>query len=215
MSKEFAFDIAPYMDYARLQVSQTQVDVNDYLKLTRLEFETAQPHIGNPKRVLDLGCGLGRSSVYMNYRLGDPSIHYVLADSTQVPASMTAVRTGWNPGAVFYNDMCRTAAFARAHGLTNFSTIDIRESPVSELAPVDLVMSFLSVGFHYPIEDALPDLIRILNPGGVMIFGVRHGIYSNASFRGAFKYVTLIQDTIAEGMGGRSREDLLILRGPL
>lgn len=44
------------------------------------------------------------------------------------------------------------------------------DTPPEEIAPVDLVVSFLSCGFHYPVDTYLPMLDKALKAGGSAIF---------------------------------------------
>jgi len=51
--------------------------------------------------------------------------------------------------------------------------INPRDTPPEETRPVDLVVSFLSCGFHYPVDTYLAMLDKALKPGGAAIFDLR------------------------------------------
>ena len=70
-------------------------------------------------------------------------------------------KAGWNPGDDFYNDLAWTAEFVRDHGVTRFETFDILRDAWSRLRDIDLVLSFLAVGFHFPVENVMPRLLEV------------------------------------------------------
>ena len=63
----------------------------------------------------------------------------------------------------------------------------------------------MSVGFHYPIEPYLKDLIKIANNDAIFVFGVRSGKYSIEFFKQYFSNVFL-----GEGTEDR-RENIFIM----
>jgi SAM-dependent methyltransferase len=204
--RDFRFEIpARGRRLAQLQVTKSAEDPSWYLERSRRDFQAVAPHLGRPRRVLDLGCGLGRMSVFVNAQLADPEVEYVLADTSEVTRQSN--RNGWDPGEEFYNDLRLTAEFARLNGLSNFRTFDVRRDDWSQLYEVDLVMSFLAVGFHFPIEGELERLLRVAAPHCAMIFSVREGRYDERAFRDRFETVELV------GMDfGDSRYEYLVLR---
>ncbi|HMO08766.1 MAG TPA: class I SAM-dependent methyltransferase, partial [Paracoccaceae bacterium] len=48
-----------------------------------------------------------------------------------------------------------------------------RDRAPETAGPVDLAVSYLSCGFHYPVDLYLPFLHRALEPGGAAIFDLR------------------------------------------
>lgn len=192
-----------FLDLMNQQVTQTKVDLDFYNKMSESEYNAFRNYIDSPTSVLELGCGLGRMSIYLNSKLKN-NPHFILADVT---AQSDKVRYGWNPGESYYNDLDLTAKFCKMNGLPSFSTFDLNSRKITELENIDLVMSFLSVGFHYPIEGYLEDLIKITSKDAVMIFGVRSGIYSSKDFEDKFSQVDFINNQIEE-----TKEQILILR---
>jgi len=217
MAPRFEFNVAPFQDVAKLQVTQILTDPEFYRAQSQAEFDAIRPYIDAPKRILELGCGLGRMSVFLNHHL-TCNPHFILADADALPPDPDNVKVGWDPGEVYYNDLGMTAEFARAHGLTDFETFDIRTRQYAELEPVDLIMSFLSVGFHYPIEHCIDQLMQIIKPNGIMLFGVRKGAYTHPArqvfLHRRFAQIQLDETQIAMALGGRSKEGLLVLQGP-
>jgi len=205
---QFKFPQRSY-DIAKKQVTQITKDSDFYETISKSEYKAISRHIDNPKTVLDMGCGLGRMSVYLNWMLRDDSIHYILADSTsgRIPEK---VRYGWNPDSGFYNDLKETFDFCRLNGLNNFETFDLKEQKLDTLNDVDLVMSFLSVGFHYPIELYMNKLLEISSPKCVMIFGVRKEKYNIESFKSIFSDISIIEQPDID-----TKENILIMENKI
>lgn len=210
MSEDFKFNITEeYVSLVDLHVTQTKKEGDAYLNMTESEYELFKDFVKSPLNILDLGCGLGRMSIYLHAKLQNPSTCYTLADTSYYS---TDIKTGWNPKDSYYNDLSLTEKFARNHGLTNFKTFDIRHSKLTTLENIDLVMSFLSVGFHNKIESYMDDLLKITTKNCVMIFGVRRNRYSEDSFKEQFKETFLFENKFIVA-GKRTKEDVLVLRG--
>jgi hypothetical protein len=65
----------------------------------------------------------------------------------------------------------------------------------------------MSVGFHYPIEQYLSELRLIMKPDGLMIFGVRKGVYETSPT------LSLFDTAIFEDIKEEKKERFLILKG--
>ena len=195
-----------FKELMELHVSQ---GCDNYDLMCESEWAVIKGDFGNPRKVLDLGCGLGRMSIYINNTLGDDGVKWILADSTSDFAQHKSLRFGWNPPAQYYNNLQWTEQFSINNGLVNFEIFDIAKSDLGMLEDVDLVMSFLSVGFHYPIERYLETLLRITNASCTLIFGVRKGVYKKKMFKKYFSSVSI------RPQDGRiyTKEDILILKG--
>jgi hypothetical protein len=195
-------------ELADWQVCGTERDPRVFRERSEIDFATVEPFIGRPKTVLDVGCGLGRMSVFLNAQLEDPGIRFILADTTRISRSEGPI-AGWNPGDDFYNDLALTARFAEMNGLRNFETFDLLRDDWARLPKVDLIMSFLAVGFHFPIENTMPKLLAVASGGCTMIFGVRKGLYGQWSFRSRFRSVRLLEPLRRASFTGK--QDYLVL----
>ena len=134
-----------------------------------------------PKRVLDLGCGLGRTTVMLHWLYGSPrGTIYDLADGTRIDSPLVG---GWRPDRdEWCNDRRETLRFCRAN-MRGGLLVDrdlLAGSPwtgAREPVVYDLVVSTLAVGFHWAIEPWLDRLGPMCRDGTVLIFGVRRGMY--------------------------------------
>jgi SAM-dependent methyltransferase len=207
----FSFRIPDrFRQIASFQVAGTGDDPLAYLRQCEWEFAAVASVLPrHPRRVLDLGCGLGRTSVYLGACLPGEPIHFVLADTSAHTGD--GPKAGWDPGDDFYNDLEWTAEFVRDNGVTRFETFDILRDDWSRLRDIDLVLSFLAVGFHFPIEGAIPHLLEATTADCTMIFGARAGRYSRWSFRDRFRDVRVLRGE--PGHPSYRKEHFLILRG--
>jgi SAM-dependent methyltransferase len=206
----FSFRIPDrYRRLAGFQVAGTSDAPLSYLRQCEWEFDAIAAVLPrHPRRVLDLGCGLGRASVYLSACLPEEPIHFVLADTSAHTGD--GPKAGWNPGEDFYNDLTWTAEFVRDHGVTRFETFDILRDDWARLRDIDLVLSLLAVGFHFPIENVMPRLLAATTADCTMIFGARAGRYSRWSFRDHFDDVRVLRGS--PGYPSYTKEHFLVLR---
>lgn len=202
--KDFEYKFSDkYKEIAGMQVTQIKDNQDFYLEMSASEYKVIEHYIQSPKRVLELGCGLGRFSIFLNSQL-DTGPEFFLADYSKISER---VKYGWNPADSFYNNLDLTKEFCNLNGLSNLSIIDLEKESVSSLSDIDLVMSFLSVGFHYPIEQYMDHLLDITTDDATFIFGIRKGKYNEDSFSDSFKSSIVIENSSVY-----TKEEILILQ---
>lgn len=195
-----------HIPFIKEQIWESRSDLDLYSALSEFEHEQIKDYIGRPKRVMDLGCGLGRVAVYLNAVWNDPDVHYVLADTT----CTTKVPECWDslPDAP-WNDLAMTASFARLNGLVNFAIFDIVKDDWTSLPPLDLITSHCSVGMHFPIETILPQLMRVASDDGTLIFGVRAKPHYASAFKHLFHEIIWLPQPAC---GNFPQQDWLVLK---
>jgi hypothetical protein len=159
--------------------------------------------------VLEVGCGLGRGSVFLNHLLHDNDISFILAD-----------RNGYtlNPGSFdpevdeFYNDLELTADSCQQNGIKKLRTFDTEVDDWAALPKADLIFSLCSFGMHVRIERYIDRLIASARPKSTMIFGTRSASYGPTSFEGLFQEVLYIPGQ--DNRGIFPHENWLILKNP-
>jgi SAM-dependent methyltransferase len=122
-----------------------------------------------PKSMLDIGCGLGVSSI-MIAKYSDMD-YLALLDGDGSGELFSDYRTDAPP----WNDVRIAGDMARA----NLDEKCIVEAfvqsrlPADLTIPVDLIVSFKSWGTHYPVNTYLPLAARSLKPGGLVVLDLR------------------------------------------
>lgn len=134
------------------------------------EFRAIAPLLRElaPKRVADIGCGYAFFDLFL---ARDLQAEVVLIDLE----SSDDRHFGFKSEGAGYSSLARARELLLANGVldTQITTLNPRVTVPESIAPVDLVVSFLSCGFHYPVDMYLPFLDTALAPGGAAIFDLR------------------------------------------
>lgn len=134
-------------------------------------FNLALPSLPTQcNRILDIGCGLGGMGLLLSrHYSGRPEL--VMLDGSETSLER---RYGYGSGGEFYADLRQTERFLEDNGVTpdRVRTVDILTQGFPE-GPFDLITSFVSWGFHYPIGIYAERVKRALSPGGTLILEVR------------------------------------------
>lgn len=122
----------------------------------------------NLKRLADIGCGYGFFDLFAAQDLG---CHVLLIDIEE----NTHRHFGFNLEGAAYSSLSRAKRLLVSNGIKSsmIETLNPSKKPVEASKPVDLTVSFLSCGFHYPVDTYLPFLDKVLRPGGAAIFDLR------------------------------------------
>ncbi|MGH9465507.1 MAG: hypothetical protein ACRD0X_07650 [Thermoanaerobaculia bacterium] len=129
-----------------------------------------------PRRVLELGPGLGRSVVFFKKKLGWGEVPFDLfeGEGPRHKYPLSAPRSADS----FCGDFAALAAVLEYNGITKAEIVDAAASG-GRLAglpgPYDLVYSFYGVGFHWRLEDFWDEIRPLLGSSGVGIFTVHRG----------------------------------------
>src|SRR5665213_3358023 len=144
----FTYKFSPrHVPFMKEQIWEARHDLGVYSDLAVFEFSQFEGHIGAPKTVLEVGCGLGRGSIFLNHLLHDDDTLFVLADRTGYTSNSGA----FNPEVdEFYNDLELTADFCQQNGIKKFRTFDTEVDDWATLPKADLIFSLCSFGMHVP-----------------------------------------------------------------
>lgn len=165
------------------QIWEAKEDLSVYSDLSMFEFEQIARFIDDPRQVMEIGCGLGRGSIFLNNSLQDSRTLFFLADRTGYTTNTGA----FNPTTdEVYNDLVLTEDFCRLNGIVDPETFDTELGDWSTLPKFDLIFSLCSLGMHVPIERYMDRMLSVLSLEGTMIFGTR-GPYTQETFADLFE----------------------------
>jgi SAM-dependent methyltransferase len=138
------------------------------------EWEAIGPlleSLGRPRRVLELGPGLGRSVVFLKKKLGWEEVPFDLfeGEGPRRKYALSARRSADS----FCGDFASLQAVLAHNGIPQARIVDAAAAGgrlAGLPAPYDLVYSFYGVGYHWRLEDFWEEILHLLGPVGIGIF---------------------------------------------
>lgn len=121
-----------------------------------------------PKRIADIGCGYGFFDLFAARSLN--------ADIVLIDLEQNEHRHfGFNDEGAAYSSLktARQLLTANQVPAQSVNCINPNDTAPEDIEPVDLIVSFLSCGFHYPVDSYLPMIDKALTIGGAAIFDLR------------------------------------------
>ena len=167
----FSEEEIEYLKLQRTALKKSNDFTNDFHEGVLKQFEVIEPHL--PKKVnniLDIGCGMGAIDCLLNKHYDNkPNFH--LLDKH---GKSEEVVYGFDEGSI-YCDLNLTSAFL-AKNAVPVEHINIYDGNKDEFPTVglDLIISTIAWGFHFPIHGEYFEKLRVLtNDGCVIIADIR------------------------------------------
>jgi len=135
------------------------------------EFEALRPVLDRlqPGRIADIGCGYGFFDLFAHHRFG---CDVLLIDVEQNERR----HFGFEEEAAAYTNLQTAKRFLCKNGVTDQMVTTWnpeKDDPDEEAEKVDLAVSFLSCGFHFPVDMYMPFFRFGVAPGGAIILDLR------------------------------------------
>jgi SAM-dependent methyltransferase len=170
-----------------------------YAQDLRRTVDQISPFLLDPPRAtLDIGGGIGGLSLALWQRFSDSIERLHLLDRTEVTPRYHA---GFRDSAAFYNSQRVAQEFLSMNGVPD-SVVHVSEAgrdPFPE-GPLDLVVSTLAWGYHFPVSTYLDAVHRALSPRGVVVLHLRKGTDGEASLASRFRSLTWIEEGKKSGL---------------
>lgn len=167
-----------------------------YQRDLRKEYASFRDRLPQSCRsLLDIGSGVAGINVYIQRHYGPRRIDFYLLDRTQVTRNIFYL---FQQHAAFYNSLTVAKALLVANGLAADAVHPIEANDHYEIpltSTVDLVLSLLAWGFHFPVQTYVDQVYRLLRPGGMVILDVRKKTDGLAVLRQVFRQVELVVTT--------------------
>jgi SAM-dependent methyltransferase len=137
-----------------------------------LEYEELQAILAENSRgaVTDIGCGYGFFDLFLAQDFD--------CKLTLIDLEVTEERHfGFQQTGSAYSDLGVTKAFLQANGIAanRITTKNPEKQSVARIRDQDLVVSFISCGFHYPWSTYATFFEKAVKPGGQIILDFRRG----------------------------------------
>jgi SAM-dependent methyltransferase len=134
------------------------------------EYQSLAPALkaGKPKRIADIGCGYG---LFDLFAARDSTASVVLIDIEQNARR----HFGFAEEGAAYSNLATARRLLQVNGIasTRIETLNPQSADLTALKPVDIALSFLSCGFHYPVSAYAGFFTTQVKPKGVIMLDVR------------------------------------------
>jgi SAM-dependent methyltransferase len=144
--------------------------------------------------VLDIGSGLGLMNLFLsNHYDGSVNIH--LLDKSEIERN---IYYGFNSKRTpFYNSLALAKNILIRNGVKekNIHTHEVEEyDSCFEAKKYDLITSYISLGFHYPLKTYINEILSSLKDGGVLIIDIRKDTEQIEEIKRYFSIVEIISN---------------------
>lgn len=145
------------------------------------------------KVVLDIGCGVAGVDPFLAWHYPEPVVFYLLDKSM----TDTKVLYEYRPRASFYNSLLVAKALLIMNGIgeEQIKLLEANEAyAIQTDRKVDLVISLLAWGFHFPVETYLDQVCAILSGQGVVIMDLFREGDGLGRMKERFAHVEIIRE---------------------
>lgn len=151
--------------------------LTDTIKLQQKEIATINMFLKRkPKTVLDIGCGLGIYDLAIHDFYG-PGVDFYMLDKTTTEQEESNVFYGYKKTGAFYNNLDYTKEFLEMNGVDpdkiHVISVDEGKGKLLETPKLDLIISIISCGFHYPLSTYFDEITQLVKDDGLFCFHCR------------------------------------------
>ncbi|MCC6002050.1 MAG: glycosyltransferase [Pararhodobacter sp.] len=149
--------------------------IRQYLETMKAEYLELKPFLPKvAQNILDVGCGMAGLDHYLFRHFDSAGAKLFLLDRSE---TSDAIWYGYERKGAFYNSLSTASNFLQARGVDprRITTIDAPDDGLlsEDLPPLDLVVSTLSWGFHYPVSTYLDSVYERMSQNGCLILDTR------------------------------------------
>ena len=161
--------------------------IREFINEMKFEYNEMKKYLPDKcESILDIGCGIGGIDVMLSNHYKNPLL-YLLDNSKQSEKPIY----GFDRGESFYNDFSATVGLMDGNGIYQYQLIDVHGG-FPEIKNIDLVVSLLSWGYHYPVETYIKQVHGCLSKTGMIIMDIRQGTKGIAALKTITKNIVII-----------------------
>jgi SAM-dependent methyltransferase len=142
----------------------------------RENFELLDAYLGKPpKRILDIGCGLAWESRMFNEKYGT-ELYLLDGDYDDNPLDRELVQARYSNDAgrfAFYYKLDFLRDQLDKLGTQNYQLIDSNNIDIADDIKFDLITSWVSCGFHYPVNTYQDLILKHSNENTCVVMDLR------------------------------------------
>jgi SAM-dependent methyltransferase len=127
----------------------------------------------NCSRILDIGCGVAGIDLFLNQHYLNGRVDFYLLDKSRVEKNVYYM---YQSKGAFYNSLRVAREILMNNGIdaNQIHLLEAKENNSIDMdKSVDLVLSLISWGFHYPVSIYLDQVYDLLNETGTLILDIR------------------------------------------
>lgn len=137
------------------------------------EFNGILPHLDKVKKIVDIGCGLAGVSIQLSHYFSYPELY--LIDRNEIDKN---IRYGFHENECFYNSFELLREIIEMNYIKNtFFVLPETSFEKRGINNIDLVLSLLACGFHFPLYFYIGKIIYCLKNNGCFICDIRKTEY--------------------------------------
>lgn len=187
------YSAIPYIKMQRTElkkISDGEAVLDEYRKMIHKDYRdicTSLGPLSDSSFVCDIGCGMAGIDVEISL-MNNPS--FILVDGSGFQP-----RYGFKDDTAFYNDKQILGQFMSVNNVRHeiFNASSGKDLPVFS-PKIDVIISLLSCGYHYPVETYLEWIKSNLSPAGRLIIDLRHSTDQLKVIKESFKNVNVISE---------------------
>lgn len=150
---------------------------DEYIKHKYKMFELLDNHLEKkPTTILDIGCGFAHESRFFAKKYGSKLWLIEGNKSTQTGADRYG-SFGDPSNLEYYHNLSQLEEFLGREGIDGKYTVVNAEDPQLPDMKFDLICSWLSCGFHYPLDTYKDLILKHSGPETKLIFDLRKASY--------------------------------------
>jgi len=167
---------------------------SDYEKRMYDEFLSFRDYLpAEIRNYTDIGCGIAIINLFISEKLNGKFGKLFLVDKTQMEKN---IHYGFMDTASFYNSLELAGETLTENGINKekLELIEPSGNSIKLKEKIDMAISIIAWGFHFPVNVYLNEVYDSLNENGCMIIDIRKGTNGIEELKAVFKEVTVITE---------------------